>query len=1089
MSAEQITDDWEIPVKRVTGDSIEERLLDKVVNGVLPGRYLNKNENGDVVEDVTELFKRVGRNIALAEVVYEANKLGENVWVTPDQIKPNHPRRGKLAGEAFGFDGRDFNSSDELPKDLEEAKEHLIEDAIKLTEENVSKFAYDTVVPQIESEEVKNHVEHIADQFINLMETLGWMPNSPTIMNAGSELQQLSACFVISPEDDISDIYETQKEAAEIFQSGGGCGYAFSDLRPYGDTVGSTGGIASGPITFMRSYDEMCETIAQGGARRGAQMGVMRITHPDIIQFIHAKNKDVSLAHALRLNDPDDYTHNTQAEALDEARELIDENGKIPKHLRNAAEGHLSNFNISVGATDDFMEAAIAGEDYTLINPRTGEPHIATEKTKELYNRFDLGDEVTVGEVLTLPADEILRRVIKGSHENGEPGLLLLDRANEEHSFPVESSPGPEHSKHEILASNPCGEQFLEEGEACNLGHINLSTLISKEPEYSGDILMSKIGSGEGDTTEQDFRIWHEKECAEGYNGDKTDPEHITKFLDQALDWEEFNKRIDLGTRFLENVCTMSDFPVDKIEKTVQENRKVGLGIMGLAQMFIQLGVRYGTPVSNEITKQLMIYINRRAKAQSRQLAVDQKRGSFANHDESKYADPVKYREWFEHQTGEDADDWEDGFPIRNHNVTTIAPTGTTSMIGNTSGGCEPIFSLVNLRNIAGDEEGQFVEMDDYFIRTLNRNDVDSEEVKEEAIKQIQNNEYTGIEGLSSVPNELSELFVTTKELSPKQHVDIQCAAQKGVDSSISKTINAPNEATIEDIREVFIRVYKQGGKGVTVYRDGTRNKQVKTTRGQNKEFADLDDEEAVDKITGEIQEAFGSIVDFLEHEDVKSELNGNAASVIKTVDTEYLPTGYAPKRPRPNTLHGHTTKIDTGYGKVYITLNEDETGNLFEVWCRIGQSGGLTNSWTEALGKTVSIAIRSGVQVDEIINALKGTRSPKASWDKGDRIDSIPDAIGTVLERYVNGELENQNKGQTQITEIEGKKVEEENNDTANKESNDINNKQNGSDEKGVDEKLLERGESPECPSCNSMSLYFSEGCKTCEECGWSEC
>jgi len=227
----------------------------------------------------------------------------------------------------------------------------------------------------------------------------------------------------------------------------------------------------------MRTFDQMCETIAQGGARRGAQMGVMRVSHPDVIQFIHAKNKDVSLAETLRLNDPDDYTHNSFKDALEEARGLIDEDGRVPKHLRNAAEGHLSNFNISVGVTDEFMEALKAGEEYTFVNPRTGEPHVATEHTKEMYDRYGLGDHVEVGEELSLPASVLWERIVAGAHENGEPGVIYLDRVNQEHSFPVESTPTGDSSEYEILATNPCGEQPLMEYEACNLGHINLSTI------------------------------------------------------------------------------------------------------------------------------------------------------------------------------------------------------------------------------------------------------------------------------------------------------------------------------------------------------------------------------------------------------------------------------------------------------------------------------------------------------------------------------------------------------------------------------------------------------------------------------------
>lgn len=527
-----------------------------------------------------------------------------------------------------------------------------------LTAHNVNKFAYSTVVPEL-PEGVREHVEATADRFRDGMESLSFMPNSPTLMNAGDELQQLSACFVDSPADDITDIHQTAKEAAEVFQSGGGMGYAFWKLRPYGDAVGSTGGIASGPITFMRTFDQMCETIAQGGARRGAQMGVMRVSHPDVIQFIHSKNKDVSLAHSLRLNDPDDFTHNSFADALEEARELIDEDGKVPEHLRNAVEGHLSNFNISVGVTDDFMEALYNDEEFTFTNPRTEEPHIATPETKEIYDMFGLGEHVEVGEVLSIPADELWDDMIEGAHENGEPGVIYLERVNKEHSFDTK-----EHPDHRILATNPCGEQPLEEYEACNLGHINLSTLAAQDAP--------------------DWRVWSD-EHADEYD---TEEAAMSAFLEEAIDFEEFDERIDYGTRFLENVVTMSDFPVEKIEQKVRDMRKIGLGVMGLAQLYIQLGIQYGTEPGNEVARQLMTHINHASKQTSHELATE--RGTFNDWEESKYANPTEYRDWFEHYTGLDADEWEDGFPIRNHNTTTIAPTGTTSMIGTPPAGVSP---------------------------------------------------------------------------------------------------------------------------------------------------------------------------------------------------------------------------------------------------------------------------------------------------------------------------------------------------------------------------------------------------------------
>jgi len=1044
LSADELT----LPVKRVTGDTLEDRLTANAYQNILPARYLRKNTDGELVEGQEDLFPRVAKNIALAEVVYESD---DPVEVTPSQLKPDHPRRDELAEEVFG-EGVDPDSDDVT---------------VELTEDNVNKFAYDTVVPELDDPEVREHVEGVAAEFRDLMEHLSFMPNSPTLMNAGDELQQLSACFVDSPGDDITDIHQTAKEAAEVFQSGGGMGYAFWKLRPYGDTVGSTGGIASGPLTFMETFDQMCETIAQGGARRGAQMAVMRVSHPDVIEFIHAKNKDVSLAHTLKLNDPDDYTYTEFSEALEEARELIDEDGRVPEHLRNAVEGHLSNFNISVGVTDGFMEALENGEEYTFTNPRTEEPHIATEETEEMYSRYGLGEYVTPGEELSLPAELVWERIVEGAHENGEPGVIYLERVNKQHSFDVE-----EHPDHRILATNPCGEQPLEEYEACNLGHINLSTLAAKDAP--------------------DWRVWSEEHEFDSLE------EGVSRFLDDALDNEEFDHRIEQGTRFLENVVTMSDFPVEEIEQKVAEMRKVGLGVMGLAQLYIQLGVKYGSEEGNEIARQVMRHIDHGSKEASHELATE--RGSFDEWDKSKYANPTDYPEWFEHHTGEDPADWEDGFPIRNHNTTTIAPTGTTSMVGNTTGGCEPIYNVAYYKNVSDDVQGDemLVEFDDYFLRTLEANDIDVDAVKEEAQEQMANNEFDGVDGLTTVPDSIGELFVVTSDLSGKDHAAVQTACQQGVDSAISKTCNFPNDASVEDMDEVYRYIYDNGGKGVTVYRDGTRSKQVLTTRADNTEFSSMDEDEAAEAIVETIEETFGGIEGFLDNEDVQAAF-GEDLREIFAGDAEDFDEEFAEKQSRPDLLHGVTQRIDTGYGKLYVTINEDpERERPFELFANTGNSGGFTGSFTEALAKTISVALRSGVDPAEIADKLQGIRSPKVAWDKGEQVNSIPDAFGTALRRYLDGDVDRAAYPQQQrLGDIEDE-------DAASPPETDggaadavsLGGAQEPTaadageqDAQDATQSLIDAGESPECPDCGAMTLYYSEGCKTCESCGWSEC
>jgi ribonucleoside-diphosphate reductase alpha chain len=1041
MSHELAADELTLPIKRTEGDTLEERLTGNAYHNILPARYLRKDADGEVAEEQEDLFERVAKNIALAEAVFEARNQDAEVTVTPDQLKPDHPRRDELAAEVFG---KGVTAEDDVETTL--------------SEYNVNKFSYDTVVPEL-PDDVREHVESTAEEFQESMERLSFMPNSPTLMNAGDELQQLSACFVDSPEDDIDDIHQTAKEAAQVFQSGGGMGYAFWRLRPYGDAVGSTGGIASGPITFMRTYDQMCETIAQGGARRGAQMGVMRVSHPDVIQFIHAKNKDVSLAHTLRLNDPDDFTHNSFVDALEEARELIDDEGRVPEHLRNAVEGHLSNFNISVGITDRFMEAVKNDEEYTFTNPRTEEPHVATAETKELYDMFGLDEHVEVGEVLSVPAREVWDRIVEGAHENGEPGVIYLERVNKEHSFDVEK-----HPDHQILATNPCGEQPLEEYEACNLGHINLSTLAAQDAP--------------------DWRVWAD-ENADDF---ETREDAILAFLEDAIDWEEFDRRIEMGTRFLENVVTMSDFPVDKIEQKVREMRKIGLGIMGLAQLYIQLGLAYGSDPANEVARQLMTHINHHSKWTSHELAEE--RGAFAEWENSKFADPTEYREWFEKQTGLDADEWAEGFPIRNHNTTTIAPTGTTSMVGNTTGGCEPIYNVAYYKNVSDDVQGDemLVEFDDYFLRVLEDNDIDVEAVKREAQEQMATNEFDGVTGLDTVPDAVGELFVTTGDLSAKEHAGVQTACQEGVDSAISKTVNAPNDSTVADAKEVFEYIYENGGKGVTYYRDGTRSKQVLTTRAQNTEFADED--EAAAAIVEQIQETFGDIEGFLDNEDVRAELEADLDDIFDA------PTRYAEKKPRPDQLHGVTQRIDTGYGKLYVTINEDpKTGEPFELFANTGHSGGFTNSFTDALAKTISVALRSGVDPYEIVDKLQGIRSPKVAWDKGEQINSIPDAFGTGLRRYLDDEVDKAYPDQATLEETAGEsggETPDESDASVEFTGPETDGGAVGKDAASIEsdhQTIIEAGESPECPDCGSLSLYYAEGCKTCESCGWSEC
>jgi len=334
------------------------------------------------------------------------------------------------------------------------------------------------------------------------------------------------------------------------------------------------------------------------------------------------------------------------------------------------------------------------------------------------------------------------------------------------------------------------------------------------------------------------------------------------------------------------------------------------------------------------------------------------------------------------------------------------------------------------------------------------------------------------------VPNAITELFVTTQDLAGKEHAAVQCACQEGVDSAISKTCNFPNDASIEDMDEVYRYIYRNGGKGVTVYRDGTRSKQVLTTRADNADFADED--EAAEQLVAQIEEIFGGIEGFLDNDDVQAALDREVAGLLEAADEGLT---YADKRPRPDVLHGVTQRIDTGYGKLYVNINEDEQGRPFELFANIGNSGGFTASFTEALAKTISTALRSGVDPEEIANELEGIRSPKVAWDKGEQIQSIPDAIGTAMRRYLDGDIERAHyPQQATLDETAAEEAERE----AAAESRETDGGAVAQDTSGADDdtqSLIDAGESPECPDCGSMTLYYSEGCKTCESCGWSEC
>jgi ribonucleoside-diphosphate reductase alpha chain len=508
-----------------------------------------------------------------------------------------------------------------------------------------------------------------AREFFELMRSLEFLPNSPTLMNAGTTLQQLAACFVLPVEDSIEGIYEAVKWAAIIHQTGGGTGFSFSHLRPAGDIVRSTMGIASGPVSFMKVFDAATDAIKQGGRRRGASMGILRVDHPDIMGFIHCKDD-----------------------------------------LKT-----LSNFNISVGATDEFMEAARKDGHYSLINPRTG---------------------LAVG---TKSASSVLNEICDSAWRSGDPGMIFLDTINR-------SNPTPGLGI--IESTNPCGEVPLLPFEACNLGSINLDRMLRKEGEE-----------------------W-------------------------KLDWAKLEKTVDASIRFLDNIIDVGHYPLPEIRAIVSGNRKIGLGVMGFADVLLKLNLRYGSEESLAFAKQLIAFINKKAVAAS--AMISESRGDFPNIDKSI------------HSRGR-----------RNATVLSIAPTGTISMIAGCSSGIEPLYAISYVKHVM--DGTHLREVHPYFLELLRRQDKFSEDL-EDALTRAHS-----VASLNSIPESIRRIFVTAYDVPPEDHVRIQSVFQTEVDNAVSKTINLPMDSTPNEVRKIYDLAHRLGCKGITVYREGSKPGQVIT--------------------------------------------------------------------------------------------------------------------------------------------------------------------------------------------------------------------------------------------------------------------
>jgi ribonucleoside-diphosphate reductase alpha chain len=684
---------------------------------ILEKRYLKKDKQGKVMETPEEMFRRVARAVASAELLYD-------------------PEAGARAAE------------------MEEA-------------------------------------------FYHLMANLEFLPNSPTLMNAGRELGQLSACFVLPVEDSMESIFDAVKYTALIHKSGGGTGFSFSRLRPEQDRVGSTGGIASGPVSFIKAFDTATDVIKQGGTRRGANMGILNVDHPDIMKFIAAK---------------EDLTA-------------------------------LTNFNISVAITSEFMKAVETGADYELINPRTSE---------------------SAGR---LNAKEVFDKIVDMAWKTGEPGIVFIDRINDD-------NPTPHLGR--IESTNPCGEQPLLPYESCNLASINLARMVR-----------SHNGIAE---------INHDK----------------------------LAQTVRTAVRFLDNVIDVNKFPLPQIEEKTKLTRKIGLGIMGFADMLVRLGIPYNSEKALQVAEDVMANIQEEAAKASIELANE--RGVFPAFEGSVYDVP-------------------DGPRVRNATRTTIAPTGTLSMIAGCSSGIEPLFALSYTKTVL--DGTPFVEVNPYFEEAAKRGSFYTEELMQ---KLADGAHLSDIDG---VPEEVKRLFVTAHEITPEWHVRMQAAFQKSTNNAVSKTINFPHEATRDDVARAYRLAYEEGLKGITIYRDRSRDAQVLTT-GKREPVA---------------------------------------AGTAKLTP-----------RKRPTETRGTITKVSTGCGSLYISVAYDDRG-IFEVFATLGKSGGCASAQLEATCRLISLALRSGVDVASVVKQLRGIRCPSIAWEQGKSILSCADAIASVLEKHISSD------------------------------------------------------------------------------------
>jgi ribonucleoside-diphosphate reductase alpha chain len=780
-------------------------------------------------------------------------------------------------------------------------------------------------------------VDQLAREFYRLMTRRYFEPNSPTLMNAGRPLGQLSACFVLPVEDSLSNgrngIYDTLRSMALVHQSGGGTGFAFSRLRPSNDRVKSTMGVASGPVSFMKLYDASTEVVKQGGTRRGANMGILRVDHPDIREFIACKS-DVT---------------------------------------------KVTNFNISVAVTDAFMEAVKRGDPYELKSPRTGEV-VGMEDANEI---FDL--------------------IIHGAWATGEPGVFFIDEANK-------YNPVPKLGSYE--ATNPCGEQPLLAYDVCNLGSVNVGMFA--KPDVAADAP-----------------------------------------VEDKIDWAEFRAVVHLATHFLDNVIDANNYPLPEIDALAKKIRRIGLGIMGWADLLVRVGIPYDSDEAIALARTVMGFVDEEAKVASEKLA--EIRGTFPA-----WKDSI----WGPDKTAArvDGERVRPMRKLRNCNITTVAPTGTISIFADCSGGIEPLFAVAFMRNQAG---SVMPDVNKDFVRIAEAQGWYSEGLMEAIAEE-------GHIHFDEVPAEVQRVFVTSHDVAPEWHIRMQAAFQEHTDSAISKTCNFANEATEDDVREIYLQAHALRAKGVTVYRDGCRPMQVLSTgkTGRTGKGAEAGK-------TADLEAALADARE--ENHRLRQEFEMARAALC---DLEIKNQKRLHKKNRPDVLTGTTRKMRSPLGDLYVTVNEDDTGKPFEVFTTLGKAGGAAMADAEALGRMISLALRSGIPMTDIAKQLRGISCDRAVGIGPNKVLSMPDAIGQVLEFHmmekegIQQELPIAGAGQS-ATPAPASSLAPYHPPASGQGT------QPGPSLDAYDPGDAFLGTCPECAS----DLQFAEGCVKCLSCGYSEC